>query len=285
LTAFQIAQRALPERFHINAPRKFTTHQLLACLVLKEFMKRDFRGLSAMLADCPDLAGAIGLKAIPHWTTFQKAEARLLKITPASMFFTQIIATMFRGRRVPLVALDSTGLEAHHTSHYFVRRRANNGKDSHSTTYRRFPKLGLICDCHTHGIISAVALRGPSPDHTHFREALWQAHLQVRPRVLLADAGYDSEGAHVFAREELGIRSIIPSQAGRPTIRPPTGRWRRVMARRFDHQTYGQRWQVETVASMLKRNLGSALRARHYWSQCREMILRALTHNVMILLP
>jgi hypothetical protein len=46
---------------------------------------------------------------------------------------------------------------------------------------------------------------------------------------------------------------------------------------------YGQRWQSETVNSMLKRLLGSALRARSYWSQCRETVLRALTLNVMIL--
>ncbi len=35
---------------------------------------------------------------------------------------------------------------------------------------------------------------------------------------------------------------------------------------------------------MPKRNLGFALRARIYQSQCREMILRVLTHNIMILL-
>jgi hypothetical protein len=34
---------------------------------------------------------------------------------------------------------------------------------------------------------------------------------------------------------------------------------------------------------MLKRHLGSALRARSYWSQGREIVLRALTLNVMIL--
>ena len=44
-----------------------------------------------------------------------------------------------------------------------------------------------------------------------------------------------------------------------------------------------QRWQVETVNSMLKRLLGSALRARSYWSQCREILLRAITLNIMIL--
>jgi transposase len=45
---------------------------------------------------------------------------------------------------------------------------------------------------------------------------------------------------------------------------------------------YGQRWQVETVNSMLKRRLGSALRARKHQTQCREIVLRAITHNVMI---
>jgi hypothetical protein len=45
---------------------------------------------------------------------------------------------------------------------------------------------------------------------------------------------------------------------------------------------YGQRWQAETVNSMNKRLLGSALRARLSHSQCRETILRAITHNVMI---
>ena len=52
----------------------------------------------------------------------------------------------------------------------------------------------------------------------------------------------------------------------------------------FDKERYGQRWQVETVNSMYKRNYGSALRAKHYWSQCREMLLLVLTHNIAIIL-
>jgi hypothetical protein len=39
----------------------------------------------------------------------------------------------------------------------------------------------------------------------------------------------------------------------------------------------------ETVNSMIKRLLDAALRARKYWSQHREMVLRVLTHNMMIL--
>jgi hypothetical protein len=57
------------------------------------------------------------------------------------------------------------------------------------------------------------------------------------------------------------------------------------MKQRFSRykRKYGQRWQVETVNSMLKRRLGSALRARQYKTQCQETILRAITHNVMII--
>jgi len=52
----------------------------------------------------------------------------------------------------------------------------------------------------------------------------------------------------------------------------------------FDKETYGQRWQVETVMSMIKRNQGEELRARSYWSQNREMMLKVLTHNIAIIL-
>ena len=57
------------------------------------------------------------------------------------------------------------------------------------------------------------------------------------------------------------------------------------MREEFDKERYGQRWQVETVFSMIKPNLGSALHGGSYWSQCRELMLLAITHNIMIVMP
>ena len=60
------------------------------------------------------------------------------------------------------------------------------------------------------------------------------------------------------------------------------------MKRLFKHPqrtNYGQRWQSETIISMIKRDLGDAIHARRYWRQCRELMLLAVTHNVRILLP
>ena len=100
---------------------------------------------------------------------------------------------------------------------------------------------------------------------------------------ILADAVYDSESAHLFAREKFNMRTIIPATRGRPTQKLPRGYWRRRMTTRFDTVKYGQRRQVETVNSMIKRMQGSALRSRCYWPQCREIVLRTITHNIMIL--
>lgn len=78
LVAHQAAREALPAYSHRFRPKKFTQHQLVACLVLKEFLRTDYRGLAAHLADHPDLVRLIDLQAVPHYTTFQKAADRLL---------------------------------------------------------------------------------------------------------------------------------------------------------------------------------------------------------------
>jgi hypothetical protein len=51
---------------------------------------------------------------------------------------------------------------------------------------------------------------------------------------------------------------VIPPLHGWQTTKPSLGRYRRLLQTRFDKQTYGQRWQVETVMSMLKRRQGEA---------------------------
>ncbi len=288
--ALKVAQRALPAYANRFSPKKFTQHQLFACLALKVFFKTDYRGVAAMLDDLPDLRKAIGLRHVPHFTTLQKAARRLLVSIPASrMLDATVNMTTQCSGRVPLAAVDSSGLESHHVSRYFVRRRSREPGLWQTTTYTRFPKIGVVCDCGNHIILSTLMARGPSPDVNQLERTLSPATRRVTITTLLADAGYESESNHVFCREHLGIESIIPTtERGRPRKdgqpRSTTGHYRRQMAARFDKAKYGQRWQVETVFSMIKRNLGSALRSRSYWAQCREMMMLALTHNITILL-
>ena len=132
--AYDVACRALPAHRHRFSPKKFTQHQLLACLVLKEFSRLDYRGLADHLADHPDLTRLIELEVVPHFTTFQKAAARLLAAKPGRAMFDAVLARALRDkvrkRRVPLAAVDGTGLESRHVSRYYVKRRSKTGAEA-----------------------------------------------------------------------------------------------------------------------------------------------------------
>jgi hypothetical protein len=284
--ALAVGAHALPRYSHTNSPKKFTLPQLFSCLVLKTFFKTDYRGIEQLLVDLPDLRNTLRLAEVPHFTTLHKAARRLLKLRLADRLVTATV-NLCRQRRtvVRRAALDSTGFQCGQASSYYVRRRSRNGTSYQHTTYRRFAKLEAAVDCSRHVIIGAIPRRGPRVDTDRFVPLLENALRRVRIRAALADAGYDSEPNHRHAREQRGVKSFIPATAGRPTAKPPTGHYRRRMKQRLDkhYGNYGQRWQVETVFSMVKRRLSSVVQARSYWSQCRELMLLAVTHNIMLL--
>ena len=204
-------------------------------------------------------------------------------------------------------------LESHHVSRHFEKRcrqttRQTRKKQRQNHAHRRpaqkkaaqreanrrrakvmkrLPKLSLAVHAASHLILAARATTGGGADHRHFVPLLSKARTRMRVDVALADAGYDSEANHCLAREVMGVRTLIPASIGRPGAAGPAGHYRRLMRRRLkkgaDKKCYGQRWQAETVNSMVKRNLGSACRARTPWGRKRDMLLRAITHNVMII--
>jgi hypothetical protein len=110
---------------------------------------------------------------------------------------------------------------------------------------------------------------------------------QLKIETMVADAGFDSPFNHGLLRETHGIRSTILPEYGRPPKDPtalPTDKYRRLIKRRFNTRAYRFRAQVETVMSMLKRNLGAALSAKTYQGRWRELMLQVLKHNIIITL-
>ena len=289
MEAVRVAEESLPLYAHVCSPKIFTQHQLFACLVLKDFYNLTYRGTVAMLKDCDSLTAAIGLESVPHFTTLQKACQRLLPLAAFRRLLTTTVERARKrkilGRRVRLAAMDSSGFESQHTSRYYTHRRKMTGKSGRTcrVVYRRFPKLGIVCDTQSHFILAAHASQGPQPDFGDFEPLLREANVRARLKAVAADAGYDSEANHKLARDELGIQSLIPALHGRPAEREPTGRYRRQMKRHLAHSRYGQRWQVETVNSMLKRLSGEVVNARTYQRRRRLLLLKTLTHNIRIL--
>lgn len=283
--ALAAGESALRRYSHKYSPQKFTQPQLFACLVLKLFLKTDYRGLQQMLAEWSDLVRTLRLASVPHYTTFQKASARLLvrRRVRRLLDFT-VRRVLGRRQRVKRAALDSTGFEAGHTSHYYAKRRTKGATAKEKVRYSRYPKLEAAFDCATHVVLGAIPRQGPAVDTDRFVPLLAEALRRVQITTALADAGFDSEPNHRYAREVRGVRSVIPAEIGRPSAKPPTGRYRRLMKQRLDKDycAYGQRWQAETGFSMIKRRIGSAVSGRSYQSQCRDLMLFVLTYNLML---
>ena len=220
--AFKIAKSTLPPYAHRYSPQKFTQPQLFVCLVLKIFFKTDYRGIVAILNDNRDLCKCFKLRSVPHFTTLQKASKRLLRLKMANA----LLCSTVRKSKIKLAAVDSTGLEAGHISRYFVRRkRAKQLEEYQETQYKRFPKLAIVCDVDTHLALSAITTRGPSVDVNQFCRALKPAAEQFDIQHLLADAGYDSEANHRYARDVYEIKTTIPARHGRPTNKLPKQRY------------------------------------------------------------
>jgi hypothetical protein len=308
MVALATGKEAFSDYSHKYSPKKFTQPQLFACLVLKEFEKKDYRGIWQFLKDCADLRRAIGLSAVPHYTTLQKASQRLLAVKNVRVLLDETVKRV-RGRKrnVPYGAVDSSGFDAHHASRYFIyRSKANQKKkpkeqarksgenadksrekeQKQRVSYKRYGKLMLIVCCATHAILAAVASTGPTPDIDELDGVMAELVPSQTLLHLAGDAGFDSAHNHQLLREEHGVRSTIPPEYGRPRKDPnslPADKYRRLMKTHFNKKAYRKRPQVETVFSMLKRNFGSALRAKSHWGRNRDLYLRVLTHNIALI--
>ena len=290
MVALAVGKDAFSDYSHRFSPKKYTRPQLFACLVLKEFEKKDYRGVSQLLVDCSDLRAAIELTAVPHFTTLQKASRRLLSQNRVRSLIAGTVRRLLkRSTTVNYAAVDSSGFEAHHASRYFIWRTdvKKKGKEPKKRrTYKRYGKLMLIIRCASHAILAAVPSAGPTPDIDQLDSVIAELPRAVAVRHMVGDAGFDSAHNHHLLRDYHGMLSTIPVGHGRPPKDPktlPANKYRRLMKTRFNKKAYRQRPQVETVFSMLKRNLGTALRGRSHWSRCRDMMLRVITHNITLI--
>lgn len=307
--AHHLASRSLSEYTCKFSRHDYTLPQLFACLAVKELLKRSYRGAEAVLRDSPPWLADVGLSRAPDHNTLQRAAAFLLKTCRVSKLLDTLAGWAADARILGLwaepLAVDSTSYESHHVSRHYERRchqtrrrmRAKElekrGRNStRGDTVRKLPKLavGVATACHL--VLSAWTGTGLGADHPHFESLVYDAWRRVPNRrfKVAGDAGYDSESNHEIARSDMGLATLIPPDIGRPRKDggPPGGRWRRQMKRLLGTKEgrkrsgYTRRWQVETVNSMMKRNLGSALAGKSAWSRRRDMLLKVIVHNVTI---
>ena len=77
--AYALATACLTKRRSKFSRKDFTDPQLFACLVLREHQRKSYRGLVALLQDCPQWCSDIGLMKVPDRNTLCRAFHRLVK--------------------------------------------------------------------------------------------------------------------------------------------------------------------------------------------------------------
>lgn len=265
--ALETAEKSFPAHYHRFAPKVFRLPQLVACLVLKVYLKQDYRGIEEILRVSPPLVKALGLKKVPDHTTLLRAAQAATTPRLSAMLEAALKSA---GITQSQAALDATGFEVGNASAYFQTRRG--------ATRRQWVKLSMVVLLPSLMVAHATAGWGPSNDKTAFRNTVLPATKRVELTDLFADKGYDAEWVHRWCRGRRGIRSWIPPVVHRKdgTV---GGHWRQQMADRLSPE-YGSRWGIETVNSVIKRRWGGGTTAKTRWGQRREALLKSVVYSI-----
>lgn len=268
--ALRLAERVVSTYTHVNSRRDFTQPQLLACLILRGSLGLTYRGMARLLADAPGLRAVLGLGKVPHWTTLERTHNQPGMQEIIDRVLHELMLAVGGGDKpeVDEIAVDSTGLHATGASAYFEQRRGKSAA---------FVKLSAVVICGMLLPASMVLSWGRSNDMCQGPVAVQKAADSVRARALYADRGYDGERLHTLCREQLGIESFIPPvpKTADGSVRTRYRSKMTTLPKRF-----GQRWQIESFFSALKRTTGHGLRARGPANPLTEAAFRVLGYAI-----
>jgi hypothetical protein len=253
--------------------KDFTQQQLMACLILRTYLKTTYRGVIEFLAVSAELREAIGLKKLPNYSTLKKfADRPGVMDAMHGMLATLAEAVASANPEVYLdAAMDATGLETSGASAHFVSR---SGK-----TRKRFIKVSVLILCSSLVPASMVLGWGPGNDKAQAGVLIDRAASAVRPDLLYADAGHDAEWVHERC-VDWGVMSVIKPVKHRKDG-SLGGLYRSQMTEmNLKKLGYGRRWLAETFMSGMKRTMGSTLNATSERGLMTDAAMKVLAYAI-----
>lgn len=179
------------------------------------------------------------------------------------------------------IIFDSTGLK--------VQNRGDWIRQKYQVR-RGFVKLHITCDKEEHRITSVRVTDEHVHDSREFESLLASAKERV-PDItkVYADTGYDSKANFNLVGRELPsaepVIKVRASSSGKSRGSYLRGRTAKEFIKdpkewKINHG-YGQRWQVETTISTLKRKFGEYVRSISSVAILNEVITKCLTYNIL----
>lgn len=267
-TMLQILKRArVPPYLHRKSNHMYTVWQHLILLTLRQYESKSYRRFVEFLQEAFGVVEYLGLSTIPHYTTLQKAAARLshgilLKMLESFVMYARI--------RKIFAGIDSTGLSHGQASYYYTKRLKLR---------RKFVKISICADMRRQIIFSIKIRHQRRHDSVDFVPLLEDSIRLAPIGTVVADRGYDSEWNHVAAHR-IGIaNTIIRPKYESLQVYRTKGINRKKMKRNFNWDLYHQRSKVETIFSVIKRMLGEHIMSRYILTQNRETMYRIIAYN------
>jgi hypothetical protein len=257
----------VPFYLHPKSKHVFSVHQHIILLVLRQYESKSYESFVEWLEVSTEITQMLGLSTIPHFTTLQKAAARL----------SDILLHVAIGRFIGLVCpgkifagADATGFEDGHATSYYTYR---------CSTRHSYTKLSAGSDMLTQLVVAVVVQHHPiSHEIRHFPEILQQMMTVAVPWIFVLDMGYDAEWVHQMIHNQK-ILSMIPVRNKNCLISRTHDRYRKQMKREFDDTLYHQRNKCETIFSVIKRKFGSDIKSYNDIMKEKELLYRVLAYN------
>jgi len=225
---------------------------------LREYLGHPYRRLLDVLCEMPGIVAKFDLAVdeLPDFTTVctrkQDLKMRIWRV------LLRLSADLVDTGEVQ--AIDATGFDRVQASHHYATR----------TTYTfRSVKTTALIDCESSLILDIHC----SMKQPHDTQIGWQVLKRNLHRVdtLTADKGYDWDEFRQFLRDE-DVRPVIKHREFSSLDAAHNAR--------IDDETYHRRSVVESVFASLRRRFDDTIRARTWFGQFRELVLKAAVKNI-----
>jgi IS5 family transposase len=231
---------------------------ILAIHGLREYLDQPYRRLLDILREMPAIVHKLGLTVdqLPHYTTVC-ARKQLIKMPVWRSFLRRTAALHDRG---PVQAIDSTSYAQRSSSRNYAKRV--------SDTYESVKTTALV-DC-TSGAILDLHCSMQLPHDTQIGRKVLTRNIG-RLETAAADKGFDWDELRHELRET-GVRPVIKHREFCALDAAHNAR--------IDDATYHRRSIVEAIFFALRKRFGATLRAKTWFGQFRELVLKAAVRNL-----
>ena len=238
-----------PRWLHHFGPKTYEFREHFVALLVRYFCRLSYRKVKQLF----DLLG----RRCSSKSALQYTAAKL------SSGFWQKVLELTSGGSHYLVAIDSTGLSRTNPSYHYLRRI--DGK------IPKVPiKLSTAFDTRKKKFCAAKIRVLPAHDSRDAKKLLEHS----KPKIVVADKGYNSEKLYKYATENK-ILLMIPKKAN-----AKRGFYRNKMHKKFRLRTYHRRELNESANSSIKRKYGHSVSSKTVRTIRTEVYGRLTCHNL-----